>query len=120
MLLQRPAVGILPRGVRAPRQAGRAAPHGGRPPPLRGHRGPVAGQAAARRLRVPRGSDNGVVTTRPFELKGEEVFINADARWGEIYTEILDAESGRPIPGFWVPGERPPPFTGDSTRARVA
>ncbi|MCY3761322.1 MAG: hypothetical protein OXH50_08725 [Gemmatimonadetes bacterium] len=66
------------------------------------------------------GSDNGVVTTRPFELKGEEVFINADARWGEIYTEILDAESGRPIPGFWVPGEPPPPFTGDSTRARVA
>ena len=66
------------------------------------------------------GSDNGVVTTRPFELNGEEVFINADARWGEIYTEILDAESGRPIPGFWVPSERPPPFTGDSTRARVA
>ena len=65
------------------------------------------------------GGSNGVVTTKPFDLKGEEVYINADARWGEIYTEILDAESGRPIPGFWVPSEQPPPFTGDSTRAKI-
>ncbi|MDE2742204.1 MAG: hypothetical protein OXI58_11500, partial [Gemmatimonadota bacterium] len=43
---------------------------------------------------------------------------NADARWGEIYAEIQDAETGRPLPGFWVPGEQPPPFTGDSLRGK--
>jgi len=65
------------------------------------------------------GDNNGVVVTRPFELKGEDVYINADASWGEIYVEILDAESKRPIPGFWVPAELPAPFTGNSTRAKV-
>ena len=66
------------------------------------------------------GDNNGVILTKPFDLKGEDVYINANASWGEIYVEILDAESSRPIPGFWVPAEKPPPFTGDSTRAKIA
>ena len=61
----------------------------------------------------------GTIVTKPFELKGEDVYINADATWGEIYSEIIDAESQKPHEGFWVPGEEPPPFTGDSTRAKV-
>ena len=60
------------------------------------------------------GDEIGTIITRPFYWRGEDLYINADARWGEIYAEIQDAESGRPHPGFWVPGEEPPPFTGDS------
>lgn len=44
--------------------------------------------------------------------------FNANARWGEIYAEIQDAEIGKPLPNFWVPGAEPPPFTGDSLRAK--
>ena len=61
----------------------------------------------------------GTILTKPFELKGEDVYINASADWGEIYAEIVDAETRRPHDGFWVPGEEPPAFTGDSTRAKV-
>ena len=64
------------------------------------------------------GDEIGTIITRPFYWRGEDLCINADARWGEIYTEIQDAESGRPHPGFWVPGEEPPPFTGDSLGAK--
>ncbi|MDP6700768.1 MAG: hypothetical protein QGH25_14045 [Candidatus Latescibacteria bacterium] len=64
------------------------------------------------------GDEIGTLITRPFYWRGEDLYINADARWGEIYAEIQDAESGRPHPGFWVPGEEPPPFTGDSLGAK--
>ena len=64
------------------------------------------------------GDEIGTIITRPFYWRGEDLCINADARWGEIYAEIQDAESGRPHPGFWVPGEEPPPFTGDSLDAK--
>ena len=64
------------------------------------------------------GDEIGTIITRPFYWRGEDLWINADARWGEIYAEIQDAESGRPHPGFWVPGEEPPPFTGDSLGAK--
>ena len=64
------------------------------------------------------GAEIGTIITRPFYWRGEDLCINADARWGEIYAEIQDAESGRPHPGFWVPGEEPPPFTGDSLGAK--
>jgi hypothetical protein len=64
------------------------------------------------------GDEIGTIITRPFYWRGEDLCINADARWGEIYAEIQDAESGRPHPGFWVPGEEPPPFTGDSLGAK--
>ena len=33
--------------------------------------------------------------------------------------EIVDADTRRPFPGFWVPAETPPPFVGDSTRAKI-
>ena len=64
------------------------------------------------------GDEIGTIITRPFHWRGEDLYINADARWGEIYAEIQDGESGRSLPGFWVPGEEPPPFTGDSLSAR--
>ena len=66
------------------------------------------------------GGNNGTILTKPFDLKGEDVFINADASWGEVYVEIVDAETQKTIPGFWVPAELPPPFTGDATRHKVA
>lgn len=65
------------------------------------------------------GSEAGILITKPFMLKGEDLYINAEANWGEIYTEIIDAETKKPFPGFWVPGEHPPPFTGDSVKAKV-
>ena len=65
------------------------------------------------------GGECGTILTKPFELKGEDVYINADATWGEIYSEIFDAETQRPHEGFWVPGEEPSPFTGDSTNAKI-
>jgi len=66
------------------------------------------------------GDEIGTIVTKPFVLQGEDLYINADASWGEIYTEILDAETMKPFPGFWVPGELPPPYSGDHTRAKVA
>ena len=57
--------------------------------------------------------------TKPFELKGEHVYINADASWGKVYAEIVDGETRQPHAGFWVPLEEPEPFTGDEVRARV-
>jgi hypothetical protein len=66
------------------------------------------------------GDEIGTIVTKPFHWRGEDLYINADAQWGEIYAEIQDAETGRPLPGFWVPGEEPPPFVGDSLRARFA
>ncbi|MEE2656927.1 MAG: hypothetical protein VX733_00365 [Candidatus Latescibacterota bacterium] len=61
----------------------------------------------------------GQVQTKPFELKGEEVYINAAAPWGKVFVEIVDAESSKAHEGFWVPGEEPEPFVGDELRARV-
>ena len=34
----------------------------------------------------------GWIITEPFIWKGEELFVNADARWGEIHAEIMDPE----------------------------
>jgi len=62
----------------------------------------------------------GIITTKPFDLRGEDIYINADASWGEIYVEIADGETGKAIPGFWVPAEKPAPFKGDSTSHKVA
>ena len=61
----------------------------------------------------------GQVLTKPFELKGEDVYINASAQWGELYVEIADAETSRAHEGFWVPLEEPEPFVGDEVRAKV-
>ena len=66
------------------------------------------------------GGMSGYLITKPFVWRGEDLYINADAQWGELYAEILDAETQKPHPGFWVPGEEPPPFKGNSTRAKFA
>ena len=61
----------------------------------------------------------GQILTQPFELKGQDVYINADAQWGRIYVEIADAQTRKAHAGFWVPGEEPEPFVGNQTRALV-
>ncbi|OFX16385.1 MAG: hypothetical protein A2Z18_03340 [Armatimonadetes bacterium RBG_16_58_9] len=43
--------------------------------------------------------DTGTVITKPFELEGENIEVNVDAKGGEVQVEVLDA-SGKPIPGF--------------------
>ena len=64
------------------------------------------------------GDEIATLVTQPFHWRGEDLCLNANARWGEIYAEIQDAETGKPLPNFWVPGAEPPPFTGDSLRAK--
>ena len=61
----------------------------------------------------------GTITTKPFIMKGEDLYVNAEARWGELYAEILDAETMEVFPGFWVPAEQPAPLTGDHVRAKI-
>jgi hypothetical protein len=62
----------------------------------------------------------GELITKPFLWPDREpavsLFINADASWGEIYVELIDASTGRPFEGFWVPAHPPAPFFGDSTK----
>jgi hypothetical protein len=41
----------------------------------------------------------GWIITRPFELAGSRLELNADARGGSVAVEVLDA-SGEPLPGF--------------------
>jgi len=43
--------------------------------------------------------DSGSVTNRPFHWEGERLYLNADARKGEITCEILDA-TGQSLTGF--------------------
>jgi len=47
------------------------------------------------------GSQLGTIVTKPFQLEGDILQVNVDARGGRFYLEILDAE-GEPIPGFTV------------------
>ena len=61
----------------------------------------------------------GTITTKPFMMKGEDLYVNAEANWGEIYAEIIDAETMKPFPGFWVPAELPAPLTGDHLRTKI-
>ena len=42
--------------------------------------------------------DGGQITTRPFALAGDELWINAKADYGQLTVELLD-EEGHPIPG---------------------
>lgn len=61
----------------------------------------------------------GQVLTKPFELKGEDVYLNADAKWGKVYVEIVEGASRKAVEGFWVPLEEPEPFVGDEVRFKV-
>jgi hypothetical protein len=41
----------------------------------------------------------GTVTTKPFQLVGNQLQLNLDARGGQAIVELLD-ETGQPLPGF--------------------
>ena len=41
----------------------------------------------------------GTVTTRPVVFSGSHLFVNADARFGEVSVDVLD-ERGVPVPGY--------------------
>ena len=43
--------------------------------------------------------DGGRVTTRPFALNGNELWVNAKADYGQLTVELLDGEE-KPIPGY--------------------
>jgi hypothetical protein len=45
------------------------------------------------------GEAGGSLTTRPVRFSGKHLFVNADARGGELTAEVLD-EGGRPLPGL--------------------
>jgi hypothetical protein len=62
------------------------------------------------------GSEGGTLTTRPVTFSGSRVFVNADAREGEVRAEILD-EKGTPIAPYTLANCRP--VVGDSTLASV-
>ena len=76
--------------------------------------------------------DVGWVITKPFLWSGEELYVNADARWGEIHAEIMDPEklpehpcgSVGPdtfdaMPGFVGYRGQTVPMTGDHLRHRL-
>jgi len=60
----------------------------------------------------------GTIITKPFMWRGEDLYVNVDARWGTLYADILDAETNNVFPGFWVPAELPNPLKGDHLRAK--
>lgn len=62
--------------------------------------------------------ERGTVTTKPFLTNGGQLFVNADAGDGVVITEILDAESQRPLTGFSA--SEAVPLRGDHLRAHVA
>ena len=41
----------------------------------------------------------GTLTTKPLTFEGGKLLINANAKWGSVLVEILDAR-GKPISGF--------------------
>ncbi|MCK5328321.1 MAG: hypothetical protein KAR36_06940, partial [Candidatus Latescibacteria bacterium] len=46
------------------------------------------------------GIEWGSVLTKPLTVDGRELHINVDSWRGQVRAEILDASTGRPIPGF--------------------
>ena len=46
------------------------------------------------------GIEWGSVLTKPLTVDGKELHINVDSWRGQVRAEILDASTGRPIPGF--------------------
>jgi hypothetical protein len=56
--------------------------------------------------------DVGVVLTKPFMIHGEDLYVNVDAKWGDIRVEIVDAEPT-------VPSTPAPPQGGPDTLAAL-
>jgi hypothetical protein len=46
------------------------------------------------------GPQPGTVLTVPVKVTGPKLYVNADAKQGELRTEIRDAKSGKAIPGY--------------------
>jgi len=67
--------------------------------------------------RVWRSRTRPSVTTRPVRFLGGHLFVNADARMGEVRVEVLD-RGGRVIEPFSEGNCEP--FRGDATRARIS
>jgi hypothetical protein len=44
--------------------------------------------------------EHGTMVSRPFDLNGGELHVNADATGGELRAELLDAETFAPLPGL--------------------
>ena len=62
------------------------------------------------------GARKGIILTRPFALLEPDVFLNADARGGEVRVEMQNAD-GSIVPGFELANCLP--MRGDSIRHRV-
>ena len=75
----------------------------------------------------------GWIITKPFMWQGEELYVNADARWGEIHAEIMDPEKLPDDPqgsvgpdtfgaihGFVTHRGQTEPMSGDHLRHRLA
>jgi hypothetical protein len=45
------------------------------------------------------GPEDGVVTTQPLRVTGDQLLLNLEARSGSVAVEVLD-ETGKPLPGF--------------------
>lgn len=58
----------------------------------------------------------GTLTTRPLQLTGEQLFVNASPGSGTLRVELLDS-SGKELPGYSADECRP--IAGDQPRARV-
>ena len=65
---------------------------------------------------IARSGAAGVLTTRPVRFSGRHLFVNADARDGELRVEAL-SEDGRPLPPFTK--ERCVPITANGSRLPV-
>jgi hypothetical protein len=61
--------------------------------------------------------EEGTLTTRPVQFSGRHLFVNVDARAGELRAEALDRQ-GKMVPGFGAADCLP--IRVDSTRQRVA
>src|SRR5205085_3805948 len=53
-----------------------------------------------------RAQQTGTLTTKPFRLTSDRIYLNANARDGQVRVEILD-EQERPVQGFSGAGCRP-------------
>ncbi len=51
------------------------------------------------------GEETGQVVTKPFQVDGDRLEVNVDAREGQLQIEILD-EQGKPIPGYALEASR--------------
>lgn len=45
-------------------------------------------------------AETGTIVTKPFQANGGQLFVNVNASGGDLYAEILDAETQHPLPGF--------------------